>query len=179
MDDEKIRWKETRYKSIIRKYMILLPSIIITIFTIFVIIGKIIFEPPIQLTVIVGIFFTIIVAISPLFSLKTAKKRIGYDSRNVYYIDRDGSKEKLRFSDIGDISVPSQEDSAVIVKTKKEGDDGKVILGPVTGGKYGRSLIESYKRWIEENTEKKVSVEFVSYDIPFPDWGEYVIKLKK
>ncbi|MGM0405145.1 MAG: hypothetical protein ACQEQM_03280 [Thermoplasmatota archaeon] len=179
MDDEKIRWKETRYKSIIKKYMILFSCMAILVFTIFIIILDIISEPPIQLFVIIGIILTIILTMVPLFSLKTAKKRVGYDSRNVYYIDRDGRKEKLRFSDIKDISVPSQEDSAVIVKTKKEGDDGKVILGPGTGGRYGRSLIESYKRWIDENTDKKVSVEFVSYDIPFPDWGEYVIKLKK
>lgn len=178
MDDE-TRWKETGYKSIIKKHMILLSSISIMTFTIVGIIEKIIFNQPIELLLMVGIIGTIIVGILPLFSLKTAKKRIGYDSGNVYYIDRDGMKEKIRFSDIEDISVPSQEDSAVIVKTKKDGDDGRVILGPGTGGKYGRSLIELYKRWIEENTDKEASVEFVSYDIPLLDWGKYVIDLNE
>ncbi|MBS3782784.1 MAG: hypothetical protein KGY68_09305 [Candidatus Thermoplasmatota archaeon] len=94
----------------------------------------------------------------------------------MHYIDREVRKEKLRFSDIDDILVPSKEDSAVIVKTKKDGDDGRVILGPGTGGKYGRSLIEEYKRWINENTDKEASVEFVRYDIPFLKWGKYVIE---
>lgn len=176
MDDEKIRWKETGYKSIVKKYMILFSGMTLLVYTVFIIISDILTGPPIQLTMIIGIIVIIFSAISPLFSLKTAKKRVGYDLENVYYIDRDGRKEKLRFNDIDDIYVPSQEDSGIIVTTK---DAERVIVGPGTGGKYGRSLIEEYKRWINENTDKEASVEFVSYDIPFVKWGKYVIDLNE
>ncbi len=152
--------------------MILFSGMSILGFTIVAIIENIILNQPIRLLLIIGIIGTIFLTVVPLFSLKSAKKRVGYDLENVYYIDREGRKEKLRFNDIDDISVPSQEDSGIIVTTK---GDERVILGPGTGGKYGRSLIEEYKRWINENTDKEASVEFVSYDMPFVKWGKYVI----
>ena len=85
----------------------------------------------------------------------------------------DDKKREIRFRDTKDIKVRSGKDSVILLKTKS---DERVTVGPSAGEEFGRSLIEEYKRWINENTDKEASVEFVSYDIPFLKWGKYVIE---
>ncbi|MFW5945321.1 MAG: hypothetical protein ACOCTN_00405, partial [Candidatus Natronoplasma sp.] len=79
----------------------------------------------------------------------------------------------LTFKDITKIVSYSCKDSGILIDTVEENERS---LGPGLGGDFGKSLLDAYAQWINENTEKKASVIYEDFGIGFIRTGKYLVE---
>ncbi|MGM0406324.1 MAG: hypothetical protein ACQEQM_09325 [Thermoplasmatota archaeon] len=99
-------------------------------------------------------------------------KKIGYDSERLYYMDREDDLQRIRFADIKQMTA-GQNSKGPIVVTLKNGRE--ISSGPGVGEEFGRSMLEEFVRWTNENTDKYAEVEMKDIS-SIPEVRKFVVE---
>ncbi len=156
MDNMDIKWKEVNYweykfvSTIVWPINIFMAILLTTVFF------GILLDTVILLYTgfMMALISFIALLVGGIYQSKLAPKRAGY-SHSAFHVEYGNNKKIIPFKEIEEIYSYQHKGGGVVIQKT---EDRPIYYGPGLGGAFGKSVLNTYIKWLGKNENKKANI---------------------